>query len=61
MHLHQISVQDLADKMGTNRVYLSALLNCKREPKNAEERCRAALNEIIAEKEQMNGNHQESC
>ena len=39
----------LAKKMQINDKYLSALLNCKKRPPNAELRTRAALNDMLQE------------
>lgn len=49
MHLHRITATELADKLGISKQYLSMVLNGHREPPDAEQRFRAALDELIAE------------
>lgn len=49
MHVAGITAKQLAQKMGVNEKYLSAVLNSKKNPKNAENKCKAALSELIAE------------
>lgn len=49
MHVAGITAKQLAQKMGVNEKYLSAVLNSKKNPKNAESKCKAALSELIAE------------
>lgn len=48
MHLHGISAKALAAEIGWHEKYLSAVLNGHREPKEAEDACRSALNRIIS-------------
>lgn len=50
MHNHKVTLQEIADKMGVTKGYVSMILNCQRKPPNAEERFNAALDEIIAAK-----------
>lgn len=50
MHVHGITAIELAQKLGYNPKYLSAVLNGKRTPKNAESRFLKAIDELIAEK-----------
>ena len=52
MHVHRITRIQLADKLSYTQEYVSMVLNGKREPKNAEQVFRAALDELIAEKEE---------
>lgn len=52
MHTHRITNKMLADHMGITDQYVSMVLNGKREPPGAEERFRAALDEIIQEQNQ---------
>ena len=47
MHLKRISKRQLAEKMGVTPEYLSMVLNGHREPEGAEQRFRAAVDEII--------------
>ena len=47
MHVAGVSMQRLADEVGWNVKYLSAVLNCRREPKGAEEKVRAALAAVV--------------
>lgn len=49
MHVNGISAKQLANKMGLNEKYLSAVLNSKKTPKDAESRCKAALDELLKE------------
>jgi hypothetical protein len=50
MHKHKISKTMLAIHMGVTREYVSMVLNGHRAPVGAEERFRAAVNEIITER-----------
>lgn len=50
MHLYGISAKTLSLRLGLHPKYVSAILNGKREPQNAEQTFRAALDELIAEK-----------
>lgn len=52
MHVHRITRIQLADKLSYTPEYVSMVLNGKREPKNAEQVFREALDELIAEKEE---------
>lgn len=47
MHTHKISFQQLAKKLGVTNRYVSMVLNGHRDPAGAEEKFRAALNELI--------------
>ncbi|WP_419169816.1 hypothetical protein [Negativibacillus massiliensis] len=49
MHLYKITSVKLAEKIGWNPKYLSAVLNGKREPKNAEDVVKTAIQKIINE------------
>ena len=49
MHIYRISFKKLAERMGVTNRYLSAILNCKKRPKDCENRVRQALNELIQE------------
>lgn len=49
MHNNRISFQMLADRLGWHVKYLSAVLNSKRKPIDAEEKVKSALQEILAE------------
>lgn len=48
MHLNKITAKQLAAEAGWHEKYLSAVLNGHREPKNAEETLKAALERIKA-------------
>ena len=50
MHIHEISALKLANALGWNPKYLSAVLNCKRTPNKAEEVVLNAIKELIVEK-----------
>ena len=47
MHVAGITAKQLACAMGINEKYLSAVLNGKKEPKDAEMKCKAALSKLI--------------
>lgn len=47
MHKHKISKGRLAEKLGMTREYVSMVLNGHRDPAGAEEKFRAALEELI--------------
>ena len=47
MHINRITHQQLAKKLGWHSKYLSAVLNGKRNPKDAEAKIRKALSEIL--------------
>ena len=49
MHIYRISSKRLAERMGVTNRYLSAILNCKKKPKDCKSRVRQALNELIQE------------
>ena len=49
MHVYNISAVELAGKIGWNPKYLSAVLNCKRCPKGAENVIMTALRELTEE------------
>lgn len=49
MHTHGISFTQLADKLGVTNRYVSMVLNSHREPAGAEDKFRAAVEEIISE------------
>ena len=48
MHLNGIRAKDLADEVGWNPKYLSVVLNGRRNPKEAEKKLMAALDELIS-------------
>lgn len=50
MHVNGVGAKELARSMGINDKYLSMVLNGHRNPPNAEERIKAALDALIAEK-----------
>lgn len=52
MHTHRITNRMLADHMRITDRYVSMVLNGKREPPKAEERFKAALDELIQEQAQ---------
>ena len=47
MHNNRISYQQMADKLGWHVKYLSAVMNGKRNPADAEAKVRTALKEIL--------------
>lgn len=48
MHTNRISFQALADKLGVTNRYVSMVLNGHRDPPGAEEKFRAALDELLS-------------
>jgi len=46
----RITNNDLAQKLGITKTYVSMILSGERNPPNAEQTFRAALDELIAEK-----------
>lgn len=49
MHNNRISFAQLAEKLGVTNRYVSMVINGHREPAGAEQRFRAAVNELIEE------------
>lgn len=47
MHIFSITQTELAQKLGCSRAWVNAVLNGKQAPEGAEERFRAALDELI--------------
>ena len=47
MHINEITNDDVACHMGVTRAYVSMLLNGKKTPKDAEDRVKKAIEEII--------------
>ena len=50
MHNAKVTRQDLADKLGLNKSYISMILNGQRNPKNAKEQLTNAFEEIVRER-----------
>lgn len=50
MHVNEITQGELAKKMCVTRVYLNRLLTGAQVTKGTEERCREAVNQIVAER-----------
>lgn len=50
MHIHGITAKELATRLDLKPEYISMILNGKREPKDAEMKIRAALDELIQER-----------
>ena len=51
MHIYEVSMQELADKLGISVTFLSSLLHCRRSTKDAEFKIRNALMELIKDRE----------
>ncbi len=47
MHVHKISMDELAKELGYTRSYVWRILNSQREPSNIQERMEKALDQII--------------
>ncbi len=50
MHLKKVTKKQLAEKLGVTPEYVSMVLNGHREPDGAEQRFRAAVDELIQER-----------
>lgn len=50
LHTYKIMQIELAEKLGLNDKYVCGVLNGHYSPKDAEQKFRAALNELITEK-----------
>jgi hypothetical protein len=53
MHIYEVSMQELADKLGISTTFLSSLLHCRRSTKDAEFRIRNALMDIVKSRESI--------
>ena len=53
MHLAGVTAKQLAAEAGWHEKYLSVVLNGHRDPKNAEQTLRAALDRLIEKKEEV--------
>ena len=51
MHNYRITMTQVAEKLGVTKAYVCMVLNGHRNPKGAEQRFMAALDELIKEKE----------
>ena len=51
MHNNNITMEQLAQKMGYGKPYISMILNSKRKPSHIRSRMEAAVDELIREKE----------
>lgn len=51
MHNNRITMTQVAEKLGVTKAYVCMVLNGHRNPKGAEQRFMAALDELIKEKE----------
>lgn len=52
MHNKRVTYDELAAELGVKKSYVSAILNGHRNPPNAQERLSAALEAIIARREE---------
>ena len=50
MHNHRVTYDQLAEKLGVGKSYLSLILNGKRNPPGAQQRLEAAFNQILEER-----------
>ena len=53
MHIHGITLKELADHMDRNPKYVSAVINGHCEPAKAEEQYMRALDELIEQKKEV--------
>ena len=51
MHNNKIRRAEVADKLGISKAYTTQILNGLRNPSRMEEKMRAAVDEILAERE----------
>jgi len=51
LHVHGLSIKELAESMGYTHEYLSIILNGKREPKGIQKKVECAVNKLIEQKE----------
>lgn len=51
MHVESITYEELAQKLGCTKAYVSMILNGSRNPAGAEQRFRQALDELIQQKQ----------
>lgn len=51
MHNAGVTANELAAHMGVTKVYISLILNCKRRPKDAQERLEKAFAEILEKRD----------
>ena len=54
MHNNKITLTQVAEKIGVTKAYVCMVLNGHRNPKGAEQRFMAALDELIKEKDGWN-------
>lgn len=52
MHNHNVTFQDLADKLGWGKPYVSMILNGRRNPPNAKEKLNQAFDELIKKRKE---------
>lgn len=50
MHINRITYEELANKLGVTKAYISMILNGARNPEGAQERFETALNELVSER-----------
>lgn len=50
MHNNKVTLEELGNKLGITKGYVSMVLNCQRKPPDAEQRFNAAVDEIIRER-----------
>lgn len=51
MHNHKIKLEQLANKLGCTKAYVSMVLNGKRSPTNAEQTFQKAVEDLISERD----------
>lgn len=52
MHNSRVTYDDLAEKLGVGKAYISMVLNGSRSPKDAKRRFNAAYEAVIAERKE---------
>lgn len=56
MHINCITYDELSEKLGYAKGYISMVLNGHRKPKGAEQKFRKALDELIQQKQKSKTN-----
>lgn len=55
MHVNRITYDELAERLGFTKSYVSMILNGSRHPVGAKEKISTALDELIRQKSKENG------
>lgn len=55
MHVQKVTREDLAAELGVSLAYVSMILNCRKTPKDAEERLNNAFQAILKKRSDEQG------